>query len=80
METLIKKLLKWLPVNIGALLGILQAVVKFIKEVATLALDIVAPIIPGDGDDKMIKAIRDICNIVDAWIEKIKTFFLTVVT
>lgn len=78
MDTLIKKLLQWLPKNIGALIGIAQAIIKFVKEVATLALDLIAPLIPGDGDDKVIKFVRDLCNTIDGWLEKIKTFLLSV--
>lgn len=78
MDTLIKKLIAWLPSNIAAVLGIAQAVVKFIKEVATLALDLIAPLIPGNGDDIIIGKVRDFCNTVDGWIEKIKDFLLSV--
>ena len=76
MNALLKKLIAYLPTNLGALLGILQAVVKFVKEIATLALDLIAPLIPGDGDDKAIQAVRDFCNMIDEWIEKIKVFLL----
>jgi hypothetical protein len=76
METLMKKLLAWLPKNIAALLGIVQVVIKFVKEVATLALDLIAPLIPGDKDDKAIKIVRDLCNNVDGWVQKIKDFLL----
>lgn len=84
MDALLKSLIKWLPTNIGALIGIAQAVVKFVKEVCTLAIDIIAPILkipglPPDADDKVIAAVRNICNVVDSWLEKIKTFLFNVV-
>ena len=78
MDALIKKLVAWLPTNLAAVLGILQAILKFIKETLTLAIDIIAPIIPGDNDDVIIKKIRDIVNLVDEWVEKIKSFLLSV--
>lgn len=78
MNTIIKKLLTWLPKNLAAVLGIVQSIIKFVKEVATLALDIIAPLIPGDKDDKLIKIVRDFCNSVDGWVEKIKDFLLKV--
>ena len=78
MNTLLNKLLRWLPTNIGAILGVIQAVIKFVKEIATLALDIIAPLIPGDKDDKIILWVRDMCNKVDEWVEGIKVFFLKI--
>ena len=76
MNTLIAKLIAWIPKNIVGILGIIQAIIKFGKEIATLALDIIAPIIPGDKDDNIIKTIRDIFNSADGWVEKIKDFLL----
>ena len=70
------KLLKWLPVNITAILGILQAIIKFCKEVCTLLLDIIAPLIPGTGDDTAIAKVRDFFNMLDGWIQKVKDFLL----
>ncbi len=78
MNVLLKKLIAWLPSNLAAILGIIQAVIKFVKEVATLALDIIAPLIPGNNDDVIIGKVRDFCNAVDGWIEKIKDFLLSV--
>lgn len=78
MNTLIKKLISWLPKNIGAMIGIGQAFLKVGKEICTLLLDIVAPIIPGNKDDIIIAAVRNVFNIVDAWMEKIKVFLLKV--
>ena len=72
MDALLKKLFQWIPKNIGAIIGILQAVVKFGKEVCTLFIDIVAPIIPGDGDDKLVASIRGVFNTIDEILEKIK--------
>ena len=76
MNTLIQKLLTWLPKNISAILGIVQAIIKFGKEVCTLLLDIVAPLIPGNKDDNIIKSIRNVFNSIDGWVEKIKDFLL----
>ena len=78
MNTLIAKLISWIPKNIAAILGIIQAIIKFGKEVATLALDIVAPLIPGDKDDNIIKTVRDIFNTVDGYCERVKAFLLQV--
>lgn len=73
---MITKLLAWIPVNMAGILGIVQAVIKFIKEVLTLAIDLLLPIIPGDKFDKVVYATRDIVNKIDEIVEKIKNFFL----
>jgi hypothetical protein len=40
------KLLSWLPAIVAPLLGILEAVLKFLKEALTLIVTILFPIIP----------------------------------
>lgn len=76
LNTLLKKLIRFIPTNIGAILGVIQAIIKFVKEIATLAVDIIAPLTPGDKDDKIILWVRDMCNKVDEVVEKIKGFLL----
>ena len=70
------KLLKWSPTVLVSILGFVQVGIKFIKEVLTLVIDILLPIIPGDKFDALIKKVRDFCNTLDGWVEKIKTFLL----
>ena len=69
---MLKALLMWLPRNTCAILGVLQAIVKAIKEILTLAAD--ALFIP----QAKIEKIRKIINTVDAVLEKIKGFLLKV--
>jgi phage-related protein len=73
------KLLKWIPANIVGLLGIVQAVLKCIKEILTVIIDVLLPVIPGDKFDKVIKLVRDIVNKADGFVQKIKDFFLKTV-
>lgn len=40
------KLITWLPTIVATIFGLLEAVLKFLKEVLTLAVDILFPIIP----------------------------------
>ena len=68
------KLIQWIPKNLTAMLGIVQVVIKFGKEVCTLVIDILGPIIP--GDEALVRKIRDIFNALDGWVEKIKSFLL----
>jgi len=69
------KLAAWMPANLLGLLGILQAVVKVLKEVTTLVIDLLLPVIPGDKFDNVVYKIRDIFNAADKGIEKVKDFF-----
>jgi len=73
-----KKLLTWLPQNAGALIGIVQAVVTFIREVAILFGRLVAPLIPGDVDDIWAKRIADWSDIANSKLEDVKNFLLSI--
>ena len=78
MNALLARLVKWIPQNLTAILGIIQAVIKFVKEVCTLIVDILGPIIPGDGVENIVKIVRDVCNAIDEWVERIKDFLLSI--
>ena len=73
---MLAKLLGWLPANLAGVLGIIQAVIKLIKEILTLVVDILYPIIPSKQFKKVIDTVRGIVNKIDEWIEGIKGFFL----
>ena len=73
LETIKKFVLKVVsivPNVIKGVLGVLQAVIKFVKEVCTLAIDILSPVIP--NVDLVVTIIRAKINIIDGWLEKIK--------
>lgn len=79
MNALIKKLLKWLPVNLAGILGLIQAVIKVIKEILTIIVNILFPIIPGDGKfEETVLKVRELVNKIDKWVESIKGFFLKI--
>lgn len=78
MQDFIKKILKWIPTNLGAILGIVQAVIKFGKEVCTLFIDILAPVIPGTKDDEIVAKVRDFFNLIDEWVETVKGWLLNI--
>lgn len=79
MNAILAKILKWLPVNLGGVIGVLQAIVKLLKEILTLIVDILFPIIPNAKFKVAIEALRKAINAIDAILEKIKGFFLKVV-
>ena len=76
---MIKKLLSWAKLNLVSILGILQGIVKVIKEVATAIVNILFPLIPSTKFQKVVLLVRSIANKVDDILEKIKSFFLKAV-
>jgi len=67
---MLKALITWLPRNLSAVVGIVQAVIKCIKEVLTLCAD--ALFIP----QAMVEKIRLMVNSVDAVLQKVRDFLL----
>lgn len=70
------KALKWIPKNIGAIMGIAQAVVSFVRELCMLFARIICPIIPGDEDEEIVAKIREIAEKILEFLEKIKNWLL----
>lgn len=75
---ILKKILIIIPNVISGLLGIVQAFIKFGKEVCTLAIDILSPVIPSAKFKIIVEKIRNIFNTIDEWVEKIKQILLKV--
>lgn len=75
----LKKIVNWIRLNIVSVLGIAQAVVKFVKEVLTAIVNILFPIIPNAKFQAIVMAVRNVVNKIDEWIEKIKSWILPVV-
>ena len=69
---MIKKLLLWLVSFLPSLLGIAEAAVKFIKEVLTLVVDILFPIIPIAKFKVLVTTIRGGVDKLYDWISKNK--------
>lgn len=70
------KLLSWLPKNLATILGIIQALVKLLKEILTGVVNILYPVIPSAKFQELVEKVRGFVNLIDAWIEKIKSFLL----
>ena len=69
---LITKVVKWLMLNGAALLGILQGLVKVLKELLTLLVDIISIIGPVAWAQKLVDIIRGACNALDKVLEFFK--------
>ena len=72
----LKKLVKYVPKNMGAVVGMAQTAVTFAREVCMLAARLVCPIIPGDADEKAVKKIHDGAKVVLDFLEKLKNWLL----
>lgn len=67
------RLLVFLP----TLLGIIETAIKFLKEVITLIVDILYPIIPNEKFKVIVTKIRKIVDAIYDWISKNKNKLLT---
>lgn len=68
-------LLNWLKVNGASILGIIQAVIKCLKEVLTSVLNLLS-ILHATAAQTVVTKIRDFLNIIDGYLENIKTNLL----
>jgi hypothetical protein len=70
------KILTWLAVNGASVIGMVQAVLKFVKELATAIINLTSILAPeGKAQDLVIK-VRGIVEKVDAFVEKYKSYIL----
>ena len=70
------KLLQWIPLNLVSVLGIVQAVIKVLKEILTAIVNILFPVIPSEKFKAIVTVLRDIVNKADAAVESVKGFLL----
>jgi len=73
---ILMKILKWLPKNIVTVFGVIQGLIKIIKELATGIVNLLSILIPDSKYIDVINAVRSKVNAVDRWVEKVKAFFL----
>jgi len=73
------KIVNWILLVLPSIFGIVQAVLKFVKEVLTAVVNCLYPIIPSKKFQGVVEAVRGVVNVVDDWIEKIKSAVLGVI-
>jgi len=78
LVAIIKKVLTTVPKVVSGILGVAQAIVKFIKEVLTLAVDILYPAIPSAKFKVVVDTIRGIINVADKCLQELKVSFLKI--
>ena len=70
------KIIKWLAVNGLSVLGMIQVIIKFVKELLTLVVNILFPIIPDGKFETIVLKVRAGVEVLDSWVEKIKKWLL----
>jgi len=73
------KILTWIKANLASLVGIIQAAIKALKEVLTAIINLLSIFIPAIAAQKIVLKIREVLEMVDGWIEKIKPYLILVV-
>ena len=66
------KIFTWILANGASILGILQAIVKAIKELLTAVVNLLSIFIPSDKIEDVVMVVRNVLNKIDEWIEIIK--------
>jgi phage-related protein len=66
------KIIKWLLVNGATVLGVLQAIVKMIKELVTGVVNVLSIFMPLETAEKLVETLRGLINKVDSILEWIK--------
>lgn len=66
------KIISWVLVNGATLLGLLQAVIKALKELLTGVVNLLSLFMPQASANKVVLVVRNIMNKIDEVIEMIK--------
>lgn len=66
------KIWTWILANGASVLGIIQAVIKAVKEILTAVVNLLSIFIPSDKIEQIVMTVRNILNKIDEWIEIIK--------
>jgi hypothetical protein len=66
------KIISWILLNGASVLGIIQSVVKAVKEILTAVVNLLSIFIPSEKIEDIVMTVRNILNKIDEWIEVIK--------
>ena len=70
------KIVTWVMANGATLLGLVQAVIKALKELLTGVVNLISLFLPQATANKAVKVVREALNKVDAIIEQIKGYLI----
>ena len=69
-------ILRWVLANGATLLGLVQAIIKALKELLTGVVNLLSLFMPQDIANKLVAVVRTILNNIDDIIEKIKQYLV----
>lgn len=70
------KIISWVMLNGATLLGVLQAIIKAIKELVTGVVNLLSLFLTDEAAEASVTTLRGWLNKVDGWIENIKTLLV----
>jgi hypothetical protein len=77
MGTFIAKIIALIPLLSTSVLGLAQAIVKVLKELATSIVNLIFPFTPDNGKFELaVMKVRAFIDKLDGWIEKGKSALL----
>ena len=76
MKTLITKILTWLRMNGATICGLIQTVIKALKEIATGLINLLSIFAFTATAEALIIKIRTFFQMLDGWIEIAKVWLL----
>jgi hypothetical protein len=70
------KIITWILANGATVLGLAQAIIKALKELATGIVNLLSLVIPNSKVPAIVEKVRGVFNIIDEVIEKIKGYLI----
>jgi hypothetical protein len=70
------KIITWVLANGATLIGLIQAILKAIKELLTGIVNLLSLFMPKEKAEQAVKVVRAVINAIDDWIEKGKAILL----
>jgi len=70
------KIITWVLANGATVLGMVQAILKAIKELLTGVVNLLSLFMPLETAENLVYAVRGVVNAVDNFIEKLKGFLI----
>ena len=67
------KIFMWLGANIATIIGVLQAIVKLVKEIITGVVNIISLFMTKEQAEATVATLRGIINTVDEVLEWVKS-------
>jgi len=70
------KIFTWIMANGATILGLLQAIIKALKELATGIVNLLSLVMPQANAIKAVEIVREVFNKIDDVIEKLKDYLI----